>query len=72
MDWLKAHTSFLKPLHRYEGILTLHTDRINLSGIDKTNKSAVSFDVYKHQIEQLYLGFDDTFNIFETRSLGLF
>ena len=69
-DWLKAHTSFLKPLHRYEGILTVYTNSLNFSGMDKKAQTEISFDIEKHQITQLYLGFDPTFNILETRGLN--
>ena len=71
LDWLEAHTSFLKPLHRYEGTMTLYADKIGFIGLDRKTGKDVVFDFYKYQIDQLYLGFDDTFNMFETRSLGL-
>lgn len=72
-DWLTAHTSFMKPLHRYEGLVTVYPDRLNFSGIDK--RSAIqdnfSFNIYKYQIGQLYYGFDETFHRWETRGHGL-
>jgi len=71
LDWLTAHTSFLKPLHRYEGVMTIFSDRLNFGGADKRTHKEVSLDIYKYQIEQLYLGFDEAFNAMETRSLGL-
>jgi hypothetical protein len=70
LDWLKAHTSFLQPLHRYEGHLTVYADNLHFSGIDKRTKEEVTFDIYKYQLLQLYLGFDKTFNLSETRGLG--
>jgi hypothetical protein len=33
-DWMKAHTSGFKPLHRYEGMLELKEDRITFDGKD--------------------------------------
>lgn len=71
LDWLEAHTSFLKPLHRYEGVMTIFPERLNFDGVDKRTHKEVSLDIYKYQIEQLYLGFDKTFNAMETRSFGL-
>jgi hypothetical protein len=71
LDWLTAHTSLLKPLHRYEGLMTIFPDRLNFSGVDKRTHIEVSLDIYKYQIEQLFLGFDETFNAMETRGLGL-
>lgn len=71
LDWLTAHTAFLKPLHRYEGLMSVLPDRLYFSGIDKHTHNEVSLIIYKYQIEQLYLGFDETFNAMETRSFGL-
>ncbi len=35
-DWVKAHTStsFMKPLHRYEGFLELNEGKITFTGKD--------------------------------------
>lgn len=71
LDWLTAHTSFLKPLHRYEGQLVILPDRLCFSGKDKRTSTVTSFDIHKYQIGQLYLGFDENFNAMETRGLGL-
>ncbi len=71
-DWLSAHYSFGSPLHRYDGELSLSKDQVSYSGIDtKNNNSDFSFVIYKYQIEQIYLGFDDVFKIMESRSLGI-
>ncbi len=32
VDWLKAHTSGFKPLHRYEGTFKLNRDRVIFEG----------------------------------------
>jgi hypothetical protein len=71
LDWLTAHLSLGKPLHRYEGTLTLYANTLELIGQDKKTKEDFSLEVYKQEIEQLYLGFDEAFNASETRSLGL-
>lgn len=71
LDWLAAHISFGKPLHRYEGTLTVHNNFIQLAGFDKRNNEEFQLDIYKYEIEQLYLGFDESFSAFETRGLGL-
>ena len=71
LEWLEAHTSFLKPLHRYEGQLTILLDKLNLKGIDKRTGEDISLDIYKFQIDQLYLGFDKSYNALESRGLGL-
>ncbi|MBC7188904.1 hypothetical protein H5U35_01645, partial [Candidatus Aerophobetes bacterium] len=33
-DWIKAHTSFMKPLHRYEGVLELNEKKMSFAGRD--------------------------------------
>ena len=33
-DWIKAHTSFMKPLHRYEGVLELNERNMTFTGKD--------------------------------------
>jgi len=71
LDWLTAHTLLLKPLHRYEGKLNILPDRLCFSGKDKRMGNDTSLDIYKFQIIQLYLGFDESFNALETRGLGL-
>jgi hypothetical protein len=71
LEWLEAHTSFLKPLHRYEGQLTILPDKLNLKGIDKRTEEEISLDIYRYQIGQLYLGFDKSYNALESRGLGL-
>lgn len=70
-DWVKAHTSFQKPLHRYEGHLNLYADRLTFVGVDSKTNAKARFDFYKSQIDQLYLGFDEVYKSSETRSLGL-
>ena len=70
-DWLVAHLSLGKPLHRYQGMLTLYTNTLELIGQDIKTTEDYTLVIYKQEIEQLYLGFDETFNVSETRSLGL-
>ncbi|MEO9021899.1 MAG: hypothetical protein ABI237_04240 [Ginsengibacter sp.] len=70
-DWLAAHLSFGKPLHRYESILTLYTNTLELTGLDVKMKEGFSMEIYKQEIEQLYLGFDEAFNASETNTFGV-
>ncbi|MDQ2721542.1 MAG: hypothetical protein M3Z26_17535 [Bacteroidota bacterium] len=71
LDWLAAHMSLGKPLHKYEGMLTLYTNTLELIGQEKRTKEDFSLEIYRQEIEQLYLGFDEAFNASETRTLGL-
>ena len=33
-DWIKAHTSFMRPLHRYKGVLELDEQKMIFTGKD--------------------------------------
>lgn len=70
-DWMQAHTSFLKPLHRYEGQVNVLPDKLILSGKDKRTGEEILFTIRKNHIVQLYLGFDESYNATETRGFGL-
>lgn len=73
LDWLRAHTSFMKPLHRYEGIIKLYDNGLYFQGIDKKNagKSSMEIEIFRDEIFQVYHGHDKVFSLFETRGLGL-
>ena len=71
LEWLSAHISFGKPLHKYEGTITIYANTLLLKGFDKRQEVEVSFEILKGRIEQLYHGFDKTFSASETRGLGL-
>ena len=68
---MEAHTSLLKPLHRYEGQMNVLPDKLTFSGKDKRTGDETFFAIQKYQIEQLYLGFDESYNAMESRGLGL-
>jgi hypothetical protein len=69
-DWMSAHISLGKPLHRYEGTITITENSLLLQGFDNRQKVEISFEILKGQMEQLYHGFDKSFTALETRSLG--
>ncbi len=71
IDWLVAHTSFAKPLHRYEGELTLWNDRIFFEGKDKKTKQRYTLEISKKQVENIFHGFDNIFRRGEDRALGI-
>jgi hypothetical protein len=71
LDWLKAHTSFVKPLHRYEGNITLSDEKIVLDGKDIKTKNDCAIEINKIDVTDIYLGFDDVFKRGEDRSLGI-
>ncbi len=71
LDWLKAHTSFVKPLHRYEGNITLSDEKIVFDGKDIKTKNDSAIEINKIDVTDVYLGFDDVFRRREDRSLGI-
>jgi len=71
MDWLVAHTSFFKPLHRYEGELSLLNDRIVFYGDDKKKKQKYSLQINKKDVTDIFHGFDNVFKRGEDRALGI-
>ena len=64
IDWLKAHTSFMKPLHRYKGILKL--EGRNLIFIDKNKNEKIETKL--DNIKEVSLGFDKIFTGWEERA----
>lgn len=71
LDWLRAHVSVSKPLHRYEGVLDVFRNGILLKGYDTQAGEERVFRINKAQIKQVYLGFDGTFHLGEVSGLGL-
>lgn len=71
LDWVEAHTSLMNPLHRYKGLLILDRETLSFVGTERKTGIEFQFVIYRHEIQQLYHGFDGVFNAFETRSLGL-
>ena len=71
-DWLRAHTSFMKPLHRYDGELTLTEDELRFRGRD-TKKKGVGFqiEITRKDVKEVFLGFDDVFRRGESRGAGM-
>jgi hypothetical protein len=71
VDWLIAHTSFAKPLHRYEGVITLLNDRILFEGKDMKAKQRYAIAIRREEVEEIAYGFDDIFRRGEDRALGI-
>lgn len=68
LDWLKAHTSFLKPLHRYKGVLILDKESFIFAGRDVKKDKDFNLEVSINEIIDIYLGFDDIFTGWEDRA----
>ncbi len=72
-DWLTAHTSFMKPLHRYRGSLRVDPRELRLAGEDKRNDDRrVTVAIPLDAIRDVAMGFDAVFGRMEDRQIGLF
>ena len=71
-DWLAAHISFMRPLHRYDGFIVLTKNYLAFRGIDVKTMEQSELIIAKHELEQIYHGYDETYSLFEVRGLGLF
>ena len=64
-DWLKGHTSFMKPLHRHEGKIRLTESELIIESKDIYER------INKDVVTDINLGFDDVYRRRDDRSIGL-
>jgi len=67
-EWVKAHTSFMKPLHRYDGVLIISKEKIIFTGEDKKDNKVFNFEISVADITDIYYGFDEVFSRWEDRA----
>jgi hypothetical protein len=67
-DWIKAHTSFMKPLHRYQGTLKIIDNKIIFSGKDIKEDGDLFLEISTADIADINLGYDDVFTGWEDRA----
>jgi hypothetical protein len=72
IDWLEAHTSFMRPLHRYVGTLVVDSDSVSFLGEDQKAGSRFNLRIPRTDITGLHLGYDSIFRRIDDRSLGIF
>jgi len=70
LDWLKAHTSGFKPLHRYEGVFELCENKIVFDGQDVKEDRRFRLEIPIKSISDLYLGWDEVFTGFPLSRAG--
>ena len=70
-EWLVAHTSFLKPLHRYKGILKVDEEALVFDGKNKNGYIDFNVTILMDNITDVFLGYDEVFRRREDRSMGL-
>ena len=71
LEWLAAHTSFLKPLHRYQGVLKVDEEAVVFDGKNKNGYVEFNLTILIDNIIEVFLGYDELFRRREDRSLGL-
>ena len=69
-DWIKAHISFMYPLHAYNGRVRIEGNMFMFSGAERKTGNDFQLNIFRNEIEELYLGYDNVFTVFETRNLG--
>jgi Arc/MetJ-type ribon-helix-helix transcriptional regulator len=70
--WLVAHTSFMLPIHRYKGKISLHENLLIFRGFDKSSHKSQVIVVPLENIQDIHYGFDEVFQRTNDRGLGLF
>jgi len=68
IDWIKAHTSFMKPLHRYQGSFEINDDTIMFSGEDVKENEEYILKIKDDDITDITYGYDDVFTGWEDRA----
>jgi hypothetical protein len=70
-DWIISHTSGFLPPHRYKGEIEITDQCIKFFGLDTQLKTESEFLIERNRIEEIYFGYDEIFNVYQTRGLGL-
>lgn len=68
IDWMKAHTSGFKPLHRYKGVLELSNNELIFTGRDVKENKEFQIKILIKDITDVHYGFDDVFKGREERA----
>lgn len=67
-DWVKAHTSGFKPIHRYEGILEIRENKLIFNGRDVKDEEEFKLEITIQDVTDVYYGFDEVFKGREERA----
>lgn len=70
-DCLLSHISFAQPPHRYKGEVDLKSDTLCFEVLDTQSNLRKRIEIQKSDIKELKMGYDATFNLLQTRGLGL-
>lgn len=70
-DWIISHLSGSLPPHRYKGEIEITNTFIQFNGIDTKLNTRSEFIIEKSSIEEVYFGYDEIYNVYQTRGFGL-
>ncbi|MGB3773641.1 MAG: hypothetical protein WA951_00135 [Leeuwenhoekiella sp.] len=71
LDWIVSHITLAPPPFRFTGSVYFDAEGFHFLGYDSYNEKDIKFTIPKNAFTQLYYGFDDTFNRFQTRNFGV-
>ena len=69
-EWLFSHFSGSLPPHRYHGKIEVRDRLLTFEGTDNKTDDNVNLIINKEHITEVYYGYDDLYNIFQTRGFG--
>ncbi|MHA2248799.1 MAG: hypothetical protein ACXAD7_00490 [Candidatus Kariarchaeaceae archaeon] len=67
-QWLRAYTTFVKPRHKYTGILELINEKLRFA----EQNDQFSIEIETSKIKDMNFGFDKTFRRLKDKQIGLF
>jgi hypothetical protein len=70
INFVSARFSFSPPVHKYQGILYFEESLIKLEGTNNDGLTIIEINIYKSQIDEIFLGFDQIYTIYVSRGLG--
>lgn len=71
LEWLASHVAGSLPPHRYLGNVELTGRFIKFIGKDTQLNAETDIFIERSSITEVYHGYDDTYNIFQGRGIGL-
>lgn len=70
-SWLRNHTSFVMPSHRYVADISLKENSILLQGRDKQTDTDWLLEIGRNEITDVFLGFDEVYKQRDEKSMGI-
>lgn len=64
-DWIKAHTAFMNPLHRYKGVLELDVQKMTFTGKDVKVDKDFNLEIFVNFHRKYGMRTSDNKEVFE-------